>query len=98
MLLFANDTSPLPHNICIGKPGTKDKLAGESLKMAADPTFLKNNYFLNSEDILFKGTKLVLQGQSDLLEFTAPAEAGDYPYLCTFPGHAVMMFGVMHVK
>jgi azurin len=28
--------------------------------------------------------------------FTAPA-AGDYPYICTFPGHYMTMRGVMHV-
>ena len=27
-----------------------------------------------------------------------PATPGDYPYVCTFPGHGVMMRGVMHVK
>ena len=29
--------------------------------------------------------------------FTAPAEPGNYPYVCTFPGHAMSMNGVMRV-
>lgn len=97
MLLFSNEKCPLQHNICILKPGTKDKVAAEALKAIADPNFMKNNCFVDSPDILFKGTKLVGIGQSDLIEFTAPA-AGDYPYICTFPGHTALMFGVMHVK
>ena len=31
------------------------------------------------------------------IEFTAPA-AGDYPYMCTFPGHGAIMKGVMKVQ
>ena len=29
---------------------------------------------------------------------TAPEEPGTYPYLCTFPGHWILMKGEMHVK
>ncbi len=97
MLLFTNEKCPLQHNVCILKPGTKDKVAAEALKAVADPNFMKNNCFVDSPDVLFKGSKLVGPGQSDLLEFTAPA-AGDYPYLCSFPGHSMLMFGVLHVK
>jgi azurin len=35
-------------------------------------------------------------GQSEVISFTAP-EPGDYPYVCTFPGHAQLMRGVMKV-
>ncbi len=97
MLLLENKTCPLQHNICILKPGSKDKVAMAAMQAVADPNFMKNNCMLDIPEILVKGNKLVGIGQSDLLEFTAPA-AGDYPYLCTFPGHAMLMFGVMHVK
>mgnify|MGYP000882986248 CR=1 FL=1 len=30
--------------------------------------------------------------------FTAPETAGDYPFVCTFPGHAMVMNGVMTVS
>ena len=32
-----------------------------------------------------------------VLEFTAPKKTGDYPYVCTLPGHAQIMNGVMKV-
>ena len=35
--------------------------------------------------------------ESETISFTAP-EAGDYEYVCTFPGHFAMMRGVMKVK
>jgi len=44
-------------------------------------------------------TGLVAGGESDSVTFTAPEETGDYPYLCTFPGHfAAGMKGVLKVE
>jgi hypothetical protein len=31
------------------------------------------------------------------LKFTAPTTLGDYPYVCTMPGHGIIMFGTMTV-
>ena len=42
-------------------------------------------------------TKLLGPAESETINFTAP-EAGDYEYVCTFPGHFAMMRGVMKVK
>jgi azurin len=98
MLLFKNEKCPLPHNIVICKPGTKDKVAAESLKFAADPNAMAAAFIPSTADIIFKGSKLVMTGQTDLLEFTAPTDAGDYPFLCTYPGHTMTMHGIMTVK
>ena len=43
-------------------------------------------------------TKLLGPGESHTIEFTAPNDAGDYEYVCTFPGHFAMMRGTMTVK
>jgi azurin len=32
-----------------------------------------------------------------VLEFQAPTEPGDYPFVCTFPGHHLLMRGVVKV-
>lgn len=42
-------------------------------------------------------TKMLGGGESDEITFTAPA-AGDYPFICSFPGHFAIMQGVMTVK
>jgi azurin len=87
---------PQPHNIVIAKPGTKDTLLGQAMQMAAAPDGMAKGFIPDSPDILFK-TKLLQPNTSETIEFTAPA-AGDYPYLCTFPGHGAIMNGVMKVK
>ncbi len=43
--------------------------------------------------------KLLGPRESDSVTFKAPSEPGEYPYLCTFPGHFVSgMKGVLVVK
>lgn len=97
--LVFNNTHPAvpqPHNIAISKPGTKDKLLGLAMAMAAAPDGMAKGFMPDSPDILYH-TKLLQPNTSETLEFTAPA-AGDYPYFCTFPGHGMLMNGVMHVE
>jgi azurin len=43
-------------------------------------------------------TKLIGGGETDTITFDAPAEAGAYPFVCTFPGHFALMQGVLTVK
>jgi putative heme-binding domain-containing protein len=36
-------------------------------------------------------------GQEEVIEFTAPTAEGAYPYICSFPGHHLIMRGVLIV-
>ncbi len=93
----ADSVTRQPHNLLIVKPG-KDMVVGMASNAGmTDPAFLTTKHAVpDSEDVLFH-TKLVQPGAEDVLEFTAPSEAGDYPYLCTYPGHWAIMKGVMKV-
>lgn len=87
---------PQPHNWVLGKPGTKDKILAAAMGIMADPKALEKGYIPESPDILFH-TKLLQPNTSETLEFVAPA-VGEYPYVCTFPGHGILMNGVMKVE
>ena len=50
-----------------------------------------------SDDVLFF-TDIIEPGKSFTIHFNAPAERGEYPYLCTLPGHWQIMNGVMVVE
>lgn len=89
-------TVPQPHNIVIGTAGSKDKLMGLAMQMATAPDGMAKGFIPEAPEILFH-TKLLQPNETETIEFTAPA-AGEYPYLCTFPGHAVIMNGVMKVQ
>jgi azurin len=42
-------------------------------------------------------TRLLGPKETDTIEFAAPATAGMYPFVCTFPGHAALMRGKLIV-
>ena len=97
MLLFRNEKCPLQHNFLLLNPGKLNDIGALADKMLADPQAMAKHYLPTSPDILAHSTKLIGIGQSDIIEFTAPTAPGDYPYICTFPGHWRMMNGVLKV-
>ncbi len=64
--------------------------------MASEKDGYEKNFVPKISEVLF-ATPLVNGGKSFRLEFTAPKEAGDYPFICSFPGHWQMMKGVIKV-
>ncbi len=51
------------------------------------------------EDQVIAATAILGPGEEETLEFTAPDESGDYPFVCSFPGHTQAgMRGVMIVE
>ncbi len=93
-LVFANPDA-LPHNLVIVKPGTADAVAAAAIAMGADG--FKKQFIPASSDILHHTAMLEI-GQIEDLDFKAPTTPGDYQFVCTFPGHATIMRGVLRVK
>jgi azurin len=94
-LTFSNP-DVLQHNFLLLKPGTKEKVGALADAMLTDPEAMKKHYVPESTDILAK-TKLVNPFGKEVIKFTVPDEPGDYPYICTFPGHWRLMFGTLKV-
>ncbi|MEJ7681873.1 MAG: plastocyanin/azurin family copper-binding protein [Segetibacter sp.] len=61
-----------------------------------DPNGTKLNYVPRMPEVL-QATPLVNPGGKFTLTFTVPKCPGDYPFVCTFPGHWRIMQGVMRV-
>ena len=93
-LILANPDF-MPHNLAIVNPGTADSVATAAIALGADG-FKKN--FIPEDSNVLVATKLIDNKQEDVIEFTAPEKPGSYPFICTFPGHANLMRGVMKVK
>ena len=90
-LTFTNSSKSMEHNFVLGKPGTADKLAKDGIAAGA-PTWTPKG-----PEVLAK-TAMLKPLAKETITFTAPAEKGDFPYICSFPGHGVLMRGVMTVK
>ena len=43
-------------------------------------------------------SRLLNAGESTLVTFDAPTEPGEYPFVCSFPGHWVTMRGVLRIE
>ena len=86
----------MQHNLLIIKPGTLPKVGAAADAMVRDPQASKMQYVPKVPEVLW-ATKLVSPGETVSLKFTAPSKAGDYPFVCTFPGHWRGMNGIMHV-
>ena len=92
-LTFANPDF-MPHNILLVKPGKADEIGLKAMALGAkgfDVAFVPE-----SSDILW-ASKLVDHGKEQVIDFTAPKTEGAYPYLCSFPGHHLIMRGVLIV-
>jgi azurin len=98
-LTFSNDSAiPLQHNLILCKAGSKERVIALANSMMTDMAkWLPLGFVPDSPDVIVH-TRLLNLKESQTLEFTAPAEKGDYPYLCTFPGHSMIMNGVMKVE
>jgi azurin len=64
--------------------------------LAQDPNGADRNYIPRMPEVL-QATPLVNPNEKVTLTFTAPDKPGEYPYICTFPGHWRIMQGVMKV-
>ncbi len=93
-LTFANQDF-MPHNILLVKPGKADAVGEKAIALGANG--FNVNFIPESTDILWH-SNLVDHGKEQVIEFTAPASPGDYPYICSFPGHHLIMRGTLHVK
>jgi azurin/glucose/arabinose dehydrogenase len=91
---FANPSDML-HNLVIVRPGAATKVGEAALRLGLDGA--KLGYVPPSDDVLYH-TALLEPRKSETIYFVAPDAPGDYPFVCTFPGHYVTMQGTMRVR
>jgi azurin/glucose/arabinose dehydrogenase len=85
----------MPHNVVITKPGAAEEICSAAIAMGA-AGFAKG--FIPDSDKVLAHTKMLDHGQKETLKFTLPNEPGDYQFVCSFPGHGVVMRGIIKVK
>ncbi len=83
------------HNVVILKSGTAVPAFATKCAPAKDAGYIPQDE--ESKKEIVAHTKMLGGGESEEITFTAPA-AGDYPFICSFPGHFAIMQGVMTVK
>lgn len=92
--LVFNNNDDMLHNMVITKPGTADNVGTAATKLGLDGE--KVWFVPNSTDVLFH-TKLLGPTEKETIYFVAPSQPGEYQYVCTYPGHFVIMRGILKV-
>ncbi|GAC1516914.1 MAG: hypothetical protein NVS1B4_15130 [Gemmatimonadaceae bacterium] len=94
--LTVSNTDQMPHNLVVARPGTLESVGALADAMVRTPDAADRGYIPPTPDVVFS-TKLLDPGESFTLDIVAPRQAGEYPYLCSFPGHWRVMQGKMTV-
>ncbi len=94
--IIIENPDAMQHNMVIAKPGSLEKVGRAGDAMMKEEKGAEKNYVPALAEVLYS-TPLINPGQSYRLKFKAPAAVGNYPYVCTFPGHWTLMNGVMKV-
>ena len=86
----------MPHNLVVGAPGSVQEI-GTAAAAMPPPSNLRGRAYVPNSPLVLHATRLLSAGETDRLNFTAPAKPGEYVFVCTFPGHWIRMYGVMLV-
>ncbi|WP_144057381.1 DUF6797 domain-containing protein [Novipirellula maiorica] len=87
----------VPHNWVLVQRGALRHVGELGNQMIANPNAFVRQYIPESDQVIAH-TDVVSPGQEQTIYFIAPAAPGRYPFLCTFPGHWMVMNGVMVVE
>lgn len=85
----------LQHNILVLTPQ-----ADAGMKIAQDAWLMpdaQEKQFIPDIPAVLASSNLLGPDEEQTITFTVPQEAGDYPFICSFPGHWMSMRGTMQV-
>ena len=88
---FKNASTSLKHNWILVEKGTGDKIAMDGMSAGESKSYLPK-----SKSII-AATKLANPGKTEKVTFKAPKK-GSYDFVCTSPGHNMLMKGKFIVK
>jgi azurin len=92
-VVFENTaTSPaMSHNVLFVADRESIHPVGRAAMGAADRDYIPDH------PAVIASTPMAAPGETVEVTFTVPAEPGEYPYICTYPGHYLVMQGVLFV-
>ncbi len=88
-------TPAMQHNVVIlnsNDDAVVNRVGQAALQAGPDAEYIPD------DSAIIAHTPLSQPGETVRVTFTAPSEPGQYRYICTFPGHYVLMQGTMTVQ
>jgi putative heme-binding domain-containing protein len=95
-LVFRNP-DVVPHNWLLLKPGSLQRVGDLANKLISSPDAVTWQYVPQTDDVLAYAD-IAQPNDSVTIYFRAPKEKNRYPFVCSFPGHWMVMNGVLKVE
>lgn len=99
-IVFSNGDAT-DHNLLLLQPGTLEEVGMAANAMAREPKFANSDFIpADKKSSILQAAPMIGPTRAQqvyVLRFQAPSKPGIYPYVCTFPGHWVIMKGRMVV-
>lgn len=92
--IILTNADDMDHNMLFTKPGRREAVVEAATNMTDQGPELQ--FVPNTPDVLW-ASSVIGPGEADTLEFSVPQSEGIYPYVCTYPGHGIVMYGAMYV-
>ena len=93
--LIFNNYDDMQHNLVIVKPNSMDKVGETAAKLGTVGN--KVNYVPKMSEVLFH-TSIIQPTSNESIYFEVPKFEGKYGFVCTMPGHYMLMRGSILVK
>jgi putative membrane-bound dehydrogenase-like protein len=92
-----NNTDAVVHNVVVIESDQNKQEVGALLNAYVSDASAAGRDFIPPRLRTLAASPMVSPRQSATVTFTAPDVPGDYPFVCTVPGHWVTMWGVIRV-
>ena len=90
-----SDASHQPHNFLVIAPGQVQAVVREGLELGEKGAL---SGFIPKHEAVLASTGKVIDPEGVFeLPFTVPSKPGVYGYVCTVPGHGLLMYGALYV-
>ena len=93
--LVFNNYDDMQHNFVLGKPGSADKIGEAAARLGINGN--KMSYVPENGLVLFH-SKILEPGTSESIWLEVPPFEGNYDFVCTMPGHYMLMRGQLKVR
>jgi azurin len=88
------NTDEMAHNMLITQPGQREAVVG--LAAAMEDNGPAKGYVPETDKVL-AAIPVLKPGEQQSILFKAPDQEGVFPYVCTYPGHGLVMYGALYV-
>ena len=94
--IVLNNTDEMQHNLVLIEKGSLEAFGKIVDAFLLKPEAADMEYVPKSRYVL-SATSMLNPGESGTIRLKLPDKPGDYPFVCTFPGHWQMMQGILKV-